>query len=225
MRVSIGFLSGTTALFLALSPAVAQEAYSPDGGRTEIKAPDTAPARPAGSAVEILSGQPAMDRGGAPFEACPDTGAADLVAFADWFTQWSVTGTFGYVMYPTGPGFKIEHRTLQAGESWSFFIDDAEMKKFAWCMFPSEGDVEQLDVEMKLTEFNLATELCGDDCEHRYWYAPPSHPPLNRLYTWSESGTPHIQYVLEVTGPETGAVTIFIGGRLGTYPTLGLATN
>lgn len=229
MRALSGILSGTTALFLALSPAVAEEAYSPGGGRTEITPPDTAPARAAGSAVEMLTGQPAMDRGGAPFDVCPDTGEGHFGAFAVWFAQWSLAGTFGYVMYPTGSAFKSEEHTLEAGESRSFLIGAAPVKKFAWCMFSAEGDLEQDDVAVTLTSFVTDTELCGDEptpCQQNtYPQTPPFAPPLNHLNTWSESGTPHIQYVLEVTGPETGAVTVFIGGRLGTYPTLGLATN
>jgi len=222
MRVLSGFLSGTTALFLALSPALAEEAYPPGGVRTEITPPDTAPARAAGSVVEILTGQPAMGRGRVPFDACPDTGEGNFGAFAVWFAQWSQPDAFGYVMYPTGPAFKSEQHTLGAGESRSFFIGDAYVEKFAWCMFPSEGDVGEDDVVVTFTVFSTDPEKCGDEptpCEE---YTTEPSPKLNDLHTSHYVGQPN-EYLIDVSGPETGEVTFFIGGRLGT--TLGLATN
>ncbi len=219
-RLLIGLLLGT------LVPAVtAAEPYVSD---FRLTAPDTSDRASGGYEQLLAVGGPAHGGTGAPPSVCPSSGMPTDADWVTWFEVWSVTGVGGYVMAQNPASYVplvSPKPVLTNGETATFAIGAAPVKRVAMCIYPTAGNFKAADVEVTITRRGLTAGACAEVT------APPCEATdvipdtLNELFVFSRVNEPNVEYEIAVTAPDAGSIGIHLGGRLGTYPTLALGSN
>ncbi len=208
-----------------LTIPAAAEPYSGDFRLTPPEASDRASS---GSARLLAVGRLAHGMTGAPQAVCPEAGNPTDADWVSWFKIWSVSQVSGYVM-AQNPASYVPLLTpkpeLTDGQSATFSIGAAPVKKVAMCIYPTAGEFSASDVEVTITRRGLTAGACGGVSAPPCEVTNPIAKPLNHLIVIEQINDVDVEYEIAVTAPKAGSVGVHLGGRLGTYPSLVLNTN
>lgn len=221
-RLSILML--TTAIITGIATqGIAGDYDKPDA---TFAAPPATPNPSGGSRHDVATGNLAHGSSGAPATVCPANGAPDVGDFTNWFTLWSVQQVGGYAMHPPGPAFKIlTGQDVNPGSSRTYHVGNAPVKKLAICVFAPDGDPDAEDVVVEVRRTGLSDEVCVSPAPCVGEFEPIAGPTLNTLILATHVNDVDFEYDWRVTAPDDAGVSVTIGGRLGTYPSITLATN
>lgn len=207
-------LAVALAITLGLSLSASAEDYA--DADPSVHTPSAEPPLRTGHRSVFLSGLEAHAGGAAPFDACPSD---DFEAFRSWFEHWSVVSALPYTMYPEGPGFQILDVSLDAGSTRTFDITPPyQVARVAICPMGGDGDISvQRAFLVADEEYCSENGFDGLPCVTSGFLAPANQldlieeetSPLHPLYKWG-----HRYTVTASAGP----ARIFIGGRLGKFP-------